>query len=335
MISSIILIGLAAFATATAPPSGSPSASWRVGNDAGSYRRNEDIPIMGDHSSRRRSKDSGSKNKKRRRHSKTRKVDTCDTSDDGDDPPFFFLDQGYDNDQWDDQYEYERQRRRRQRNQTNNNQPLDSIRRWALDKTGVHIPRVNLHFDPVTILKIRKSWHNAVPGAIVRVGADLETHRLGRGVWRLRGCIEDKLIGGRFTMKQRKITGDDRAVLMEYSKSWLFAGAGSIGTRFNLSAAYDLTTHRGSARFGFKAENTDAVGSYQIMPGRKGFSIVPIIPLDIDRRLLLEAKTNIDLPEPEFVIGTDFASADDASLGMGIGGDIDVEVEEVNLIFSF
>jgi len=117
---------------------------------------------------------------------------------------------------------------------------------------------------------------------------------------------------------------------------------GSIGTRFNLSAAYDLTNRKGSARFGFRAENTDAVGSYRLMPGRKGFCIMPIIPLDGDRRMLLEAKTNIDLPEPEFVIGTDFDGASSGgggggggSLGMGIGGDINVEIEEVSLILSF
>jgi len=99
-----------------------------------------------------------------------------------------------------------------------------------------------------------------------------------------------------------------------------------------------LKTQRGSARFGFKAENSDAVvGSYQFMPGRKRFSIVPIIPIDSDKRLLLEARTNIDLPEPEFVIGTDFdgASSNGGAFDMGIGGDIDVEVEEVNLIFTF
>ena len=75
-----------------------------------------------------------------------------------------------------------------------------------------------------------------------------------------------------------------------------------------------------------------------MLPGqRRGFTIIPIIPHDNDRRLLLEAKTNIDLPEPEFVIGTDFdaLSGDTGGLELGIGGDIDVDVEEVNLIFSF
>ena len=45
----------------------------------------------------------------------------------------------------------------------------------------------------------------------------------------------------------------------------------------------------------------------------------------------------MDLPEPEFVIGTDFdaISGDTGGLELGIGGDIDVDVEEVNLIFSF
>ena len=70
---------------------------------------------------------------------------------------------------------------------------------------------------------------------------------------------------------------------------------------------------------------------------RRGFSIVPIIPLDGDGRLLLEAKTNIELPVPKFVILTDFngASDDGQLVVMGIGGDVNVEVEEVNLIFSF
>ena len=116
---------------------------------------------------------------------------------------------------------------------------------------------------------------------------------------------------------------------------------GSIGTRFNLCAAYDITTHRTSARFGFRTENTlNTIGTYHMLPGgqRRGFTIIPIIPLDNNRRLLLEAKTNIDLPEPEFVIGTadfDAISGDTGGLELGIGGDIDVDVEEVNLIFSF
>ena len=146
------------------------------------------------------------------------------------------------------------------------------------------------------------------------------------------------MLGGRFTIKESRYD-DDRCLLMEYSKSWLFAGAGSSGTRFNLCAAYDLMTQRGSARFGFRTESTDAIGTYQLMPGRKGFSIVPIMRLDNEGRFLLETKTNFELPEPEFVIGTDFDGDSThggiGSLGMGIGGDVDVEVEEVNLIFSF
>merc|ERR1712194_671648 len=94
--------------------------------------------------------------------------------------------------------------RRHQRTNRKNKQALDSCRRWVLDKTGVRIPGLNIHFDPITTLKIRKSWHNIVPGAILRIGADFETHRLGKGLWKLRGCIEDKLIGGRFTIKERK-----------------------------------------------------------------------------------------------------------------------------------
>ena len=114
---------------------------------------------------------------------------------------------------------------------------------------------------------------------------------------------------------------------------------GSVGTRFNLCAAYDLSSRRGSARFGFRSENAAAsVGGCRLTSsGRRGFSVAPVVPLVRDGRLLLEAKTNVDLPEPEFVIGTDFdgVSGDGRSLEMGIGGDVEVEVEEVNLIFSF
>ena len=71
-----------------------------------------------------------------------------------------------------------------------------------------------------------------------------------------------------------------------------------------------------SARFGFRAENADllvASGGYRPMMfgSRRGFSIMPIIPLDGDERLLLEAKTNIELLVPKFVIGTDFNGASD------------------------
>ena len=338
---AFIWLGGCCIASAAVPPP-SPSTSWgRMNNE--SYRRNEDIPIMGDHFLRRGRKDSESKpdRKIRRRfkRSKTRDEDRIDEA-------LFFLDQDSD-----DIHQFERHHqtyydRRRRRRKGKNNQHLDSFRSWALDKTGVHIPRVNVYFDPITILKLRKSWHY-IPGVIILLGADFQPHRLGGGLWRIRGCIEDKFLGGRFTIKERRTQQhngndedddrDDRSILVEYSKSWLFAGAGTIGTRFKLSAAYDITNKRGSARFGFKAENTDAVGSYtQLLPGRKGLSIVPIIPLDIDRRFLLETKANVNLPEPEFVIGTDFdGTSDGGLLGMGIGGDIDVEVEELNLICSF
>lgn len=63
-----------------------------------------------------------------------------------------------------------------------------------------------------------------------------------------------------------------------------------------------------------------------------------MVPLDGSGRLLLEARTNIDLPMPEFVIGTNFnygtSGGHEQPLEMGIGGDVEVDVEEVNLIFS-
>ena len=149
-----------------------------------------------------------------------------DGGDDGGDdrgPPLFFSGLYDDSDDSDDdgrrRDRYERDRRRRtngrrrgrgggRRNDDGRRRPpLDPVRRWALEKTGVRIPRIHVHFDPATILKLRKSWHGVVPGAIVRVGADFETRRgrlggFGGGVWRLRGCVEDKLIGGRLTIRE-------------------------------------------------------------------------------------------------------------------------------------
>ena len=150
--------------------------------------------------------------------------------DDNDDPAFFLLDEDSDDDNG-----HQRHNQQYKRKHTKNKQPLDSVRQYIIDKTGMQIPNININFDPITIIKLRKSWSNIIPFGIVRVGADFETHRLGHGLWRIRGCIEDTLLGGRFTVKQRRKISrdeedddddDDRAVLLEYTKSWLFAGGG-------------------------------------------------------------------------------------------------------------
>jgi hypothetical protein len=65
---------------------------------------------------------------------------------------------------------------------------------------------------------------------------------------------------------------------------------------------------------------------------------VPIIPLDgPDGHFKLEAKTSIELPEPEITVGMDLTgvSVDGGCGGMGIGGDVDVEIEELNIIALF
>jgi len=82
-----------------------------------------------------------------------------------------------------------RGRRRRRRSRNNDYDRLGPFRRWAHERAGVRVPRINVRFDPVTVLKIRKSWHGVLPWAVIRVGADLETHRLGMDAWRLRGCL--------------------------------------------------------------------------------------------------------------------------------------------------
>ena len=68
---------------------------------------------------------------------------------------------------------------------------------------------------------------------------------------------------------------------------------------------------------------------------RQSFIIVPIIPLDgPDGHFKLEAKTIIQLPEPEIIVGVDLGgvSVDSGSVEMGVSGDVDVEIEELNII---
>ncbi|KAL3797857.1 hypothetical protein HJC23_006895 [Cyclotella cryptica] len=334
-------------ASAVIRPSSGSYSFWGGMND--NYRRDDnDVPIIRDNLR--------SRTKRKRRRDKRRIDDNHDhDTDDSDDdvlPPFFVDEE--ENSRWREQYDFDRKMRRRNRNNNRHRKetdeikglfgapsPLRTFREWTYTKTGVRIPRILFHFDPITILKIRKSWHNVVPWAIVRIGADFEMHhRLGGGLWRLRGCLEDKFLGGRFTMKGKR--NGDKGVVVEYSKSWLFAGAGSLATRFNLSAQYDIQSNRGSARFGFRTENIDSVGTLVSSPGifggsgrRQCFTVVPIIPLDgPDGHFMLEAKTSIELPEPEIVVGVDLGgdSVDGGSVEMGVGGDIDVEIEELNVI---
>lgn len=199
-----------------------PGAFWGGMND--NYQRDGDIPIV----------DKWRPIKRGTRRRRRSKLSPEDSDSDTDVMPPFFYDQE-DNIDWREQYELDKMRRQRHRDNNNHERkneahygipsPWNTLRQWTVSKTGVQIPQINFHFDPITILKIRKSWNNVVPGVIVRVGADFETHyRLGGGLWKLRACFEDKFLGGRFTMKGKRDGG--KGVIMEYTKSWLFAGTG-------------------------------------------------------------------------------------------------------------
>jgi len=153
---------------------------------------------------------------------------------DDNEPPFFLLNEDSDDDNGHQRYRQSQYKRKHRNNKQQ--QPLDSVRHYIIDKTGMQIPNININFDPITIIKLRKSLSNIIPYGIVRIGADFESsHRLGHGLWRIRGCIEDTLLGGRFTVKQRRRLSrddddndddDDRSILLEYTKSWLFAEGG-------------------------------------------------------------------------------------------------------------
>ncbi len=62
------------------------------------------------------------------------------------------------------------------------------------------------------------------------------------------------------------------------------------------------------------------------------FSVIPVLKLDEDERFKVEVKTNVDVPNPELVLGMDLEGR---SGSVGIAGSIDIEVEELNLIASF
>lgn len=252
-------IGRTVFVTsATLPPSGPQSSSKRGGGISKDNRN--DVPIIPDNISpeKRRKESKRSQNRRRQSSMNRSGMKPRDRNSSGDDldwkkgsddlPSLFFFGANKDNNT-DERIIYERWfRNRRPRKDTENlsnsesesdeetfvfGPSFKSLRQWTYEKTGFYIPKINLHFEPVTTLKLRKSWHNVIPGAIIRVGADFETQTMmGTGVWRLRGCLEDKLIGGRFSIKGKKSRSG--GALVEYSKSWLFPGAGkySFGVHF-------------------------------------------------------------------------------------------------------
>mmetsp|Transcript_26303 Transcript_26303/g.40472 ORF Transcript_26303/g.40472 Transcript_26303/m.40472 type:complete len:371 (+) Transcript_26303:98-1210(+) len=350
LIGNVLLVAQANIPTG--PHSGNKSNTYSTNNDE------EDIPIISDQFQHRRS------NNERRRSGRSNSVDDSrrsrtrrrrhednggSESDVDDDIPSFSF---FSDDEYDDMgYERERIRQRRSRSRKRRNQytqdddqskvmfglgaHIDSLRSWTESKTGVRIPRINIHCDPVTILKIRKAW--SVPGVIFRVGADFETYRLSGGYWRFRACCEDKLIHGRFTIKevQSNDDEDDNDVLIEYSKSWMFANTVGAATRFNLCAAYSLMQKSGGVRFGIRTENNaGAIGRVTSSPfnGNQRFSVIPVLKLDEEERLKVEVKTNVDVPNPELVLGMDLEGR---SGSVGIAGSIDIEVEELNLIANF
>lgn len=346
----LVLIGnvvlLAQANIPTGQHSGNKSNTYsKTNNDEG------DIPIISDQFQRRRSNDtkrrrSGSRRSRtRRRH---QQEDDHKESNVDDNIPAFSL--FGDDDEYDDMgYEREqirkRRRRRNQHAQADDQSKvmfglgahIDSLRSWTEAKTGIRIPRINIYCDPVTILKLRKAW--SVPGMpmIFKIGADFETHRLRGGYWRLRACCEDKLIHGRITLKEVQSSDDDdeNDVLVEYSKSWTCANTAGAATRFNLCAAYSTLRKSGGVRFGIRTENNvGAIGRVTSSPfnGNQRFSVIPVLKLDEDERFKVEVKTNIDVPNPELVLGMDLEGRNGS---VGIAGSIDIEVEELNLIASF
>lgn len=336
LIGSVLLVSQANIPTG--PHAGNKNDVYSTNNDE------EDIPIISGKFQR-----PGRTSSIGRGRSPTRRRQQQDNaeSDVDDDIPslsFFGVDDEYDDMGYEREQIRQRRRRRRRVQHTQADDQskvfglgahIDSLRSWTEAKTGVRIPRINIHCDPVTILKVRKAW--SIPGVIFRIGADFETHRLSGGYWRFRACCEDKLVHGRFTIKEVQSSDDedDSDVLVEYSKSWMFANTVGAATRFNLCAAYSIMRKSGGVRFGIRTENSvGTIGRVTSSPfnGSQRFSVIPVLKLDEHERFKVEVKTNVDVPNPELVVGMDLEGR---SGSVGIAGSIDIEVEELNLIASF
>mmetsp|Transcript_30950 Transcript_30950/g.63237 ORF Transcript_30950/g.63237 Transcript_30950/m.63237 type:complete len:386 (-) Transcript_30950:559-1716(-) len=194
----------------------------------------------------------------------------------------------------------------------------------ALRSVRDNLPRIQLRMEPTTTLKIRKTF-NVFRATVLRLGADFN-YQLG--VWQFKSSWEDTVIGGKLSLAGREL---------QLAKTWrISVDKSSLGaaedfvTSVRFRAAMDLSTLRAYARLGFRTERVSPINVYE------GFTFVKRFPLDgTDReRIKLEVKANLALPEPEIEYTTDGGGGTGGRTFVGLG-DVEVNVDELNLLFDF
>lgn len=174
------------------------------------------------------------------------------------------------------------------------------------------IPRFRVKVEPMTTLKLRKRFYPFK--TVIELGADYNTQI---GVWQFKSSWEDRIIGGRLTVKGREL---------QFSKTWLvtLGDQDDIATRLKFRAGIDTGTWRSYARLGFRTERLQPLNL------KDGVTLRRRLPLDgTEGHAKLEVRANLCLPEPEIEYSTD-----KKRLIMGTG-DIQLSIDELNLCLEY
>ncbi|TFJ81616.1 hypothetical protein NSK_006867 [Nannochloropsis salina CCMP1776] len=174
------------------------------------------------------------------------------------------------------------------------------------------IPRFRVKVEPLTTLKLRKRFYPFK--TVIELGADYNTQI---GVWQFKSSWEDRIIGGRLTVKGREL---------QFSKTWLvtLGDQDDIATRLKFRAGIDTGTWRSYARLGFRTERIQPLNL------KDGVTLRRRLPLDgTEGHAKLEVRANLCLPEPEIEYSTD-----KKRLIMGTG-DILLSIDELNLCLEY
>jgi len=179
--------------------------------------------------------------------------------------------------------------------------------------SNLPLPGIKFRLNPLTTLKVRKIY-TPLPKTVLTLGADYNTQL---GVWQFRSDWEDKVIGGRLSLKGKEL---------QLTKTWLLSvgAVEDLVTRLRLRASVDLQTGKAFARFGFRTERLNPINVVD------GFTLKKRIGLDgREGHAKLEIKANFAFPEPDFEIGSESRKH---LVGMG---DVEIGVEEINLLMEY
>jgi len=179
------------------------------------------------------------------------------------------------------------------------------------------LPHVQVRLAPTTAIKLRKNirWLST----LLSFGADYSTQQ---GLWTMKYSWEDTLVGGRLALKGSELELNKAFVLNLGTPQ-------SLAATLRLRAAIDVFTGKMSARLGFRAEPTAAEA--------RGVDLVRRLTLDADGHAKIEVKVRLAFPSPEIVTNREGSDGDPElanSVYVGMG-DLEVDVDELNLLFDW